>query len=471
MLKKLFSHTAIYGVAPQISKIAAFFSLPLITKYLTDIDFGVYGLLMAYTTALSVLSSLGLRIVIINGFYHYPAQYKWLWRQLYGFLNLWNIFYALILGILIYYVVPTEAIEHRWILVFLTVLPLVFFGQTAVLGLTYYQLNQKPLQVAWRSALFGVLTVLLNILFIVYFKMGYMGWFWSLCISGLLNNFSYWYPLNFKLDLKPIYNFKWRLIKKSLKVSFPVIPHHYSSYLVDSSDRIVMDWFKVSTGDIGKYNLAYNFGNVFNSLGTACGMAITPLVNKMYKKSDDQGAKRLIFLLQLSFFAITFFSCIWLKEIFNLMISNEALAKMYPLGIIIIMAYNYRPMYLGAVSKLFYVEKTNMLWKLTLTAGLINLILNIIFIPIYGIEAAAITTFICLIYMGYAGYFSTSFKSVNNVQYYPLIWAVSTILLTVLASLIVDLNIEYKLLITFTLIPLAVFLVLKLKLLDNEKEI
>ncbi|QCK15920.1 hypothetical protein [Mangrovivirga cuniculi] len=68
MLKKLFSHTAIYGLAPQVTKVASFFSLPLITKELTDIDYGVAGILTAYTAALSVFSMIGLRVVLVNSF-------------------------------------------------------------------------------------------------------------------------------------------------------------------------------------------------------------------------------------------------------------------------------------------------------------------------------------------------------------------------------------------------------------------
>lgn len=444
MLKKLFSHTIIYGLAPQISKLAGFLVLPLITAYLTDVDYGVYGVMTAYTAALSVFAVLGLRMVLINSFYHYPGQHIWLWRQIYGFLNLYNILYALILGTIIFFAVPKEAFGHRWTIVLLTATPFVIFGQTATIGMTYYQLRQMPMQIAWRSSLFGLLTIFLNVFFIVNLKMGYMGWFWSTAISTILSNASYWYPLNRKLKISPIYNFKWRLIKRSLKVSLPIIPHHYSSYLVDSSDRLVMDWNKIDTGNIGKYNMAYSFANVFNSLGSAVSMAINPLMNELFKKNDDYGVKKMIYSLQLVFFAITFLSSIWLKEIFMLMIKNETLKNTYPLAIILIMSYNYRPMYLGSANKLVYTEKTNTLWKLTLVAGLINLGLNLIFIPIYGYKAAVFTTFFSLMYMGYAGFFYRQFKEINKINYSPVFWLSATCLLTCAAYYMVELKWIFK---------------------------
>lgn len=464
MIKKLFSHTAIYGLAPQIPKVASFLALPIITRELTDVDYGVYGMIMAYTTAFSVLSILGLRLVLINSFYHSPNQHKWLWRQIYGFLNIWNVVFGIIMGAVLYFIIPDEAIADRWPIVLLNIGPIVFFGQTATIGLTYYQLKQKPLQIAIRTSLLGFLTVGLNIYFIYFLKMGYMGWFWSLFIAGILNNISYWYPLNIKLKLTPIYNFKWRLIKKSLKVSLPMIPHHYSNYLLDSSDKVVMDLQHVSMSNIGKYNVAYSIGNLFSSLSNAVGNALSPLMNERYKAKDDTGARILVFLLQIGFLYLTFISSIWMKEIFNLMIKNETLSEVYPLAIIIAMAYNYRPIYLGVVSKLFYLEKTTFLWKLTFTAGLINIILNFICIPVFGYEAAAYTTFISLMYMGFSGFYYKSFKKVNTINYYPLLWLFTIVALTTISYVVVEFSMINKILISLLysiLTILSMFVLIK----------
>ncbi len=468
MLKKLFSHTAIYGLAPQITKIASFFSLPLITAELTELDYGVAGVLAAYTAAISVLATLGLRMVLVNSFFKSPGQYKWVWRQIYGFLTLWTFLYAIILSILIYFVVPQEAIENRWTILLLNVGPLIFFGQTSVICTTYYQLKQKPLQIAIRSIIFGFLSIGLNVLFIVEYKMGYMGWFWSSFIVGLLSNASYYYPLNFKLKLKPIFNFKRRLIKNSLKVSLPMVPHYYSGYLLNSSDKMVMDVMQVGTGNIGKYNVAYTVGSVMNSLGTASGLAIGPILIKFYKDRKEELAKNLVFILQISFFLITFGLCIWMKELFSFLIRNEELAQMYYLGIIIVMAYNYRPMYLGFSTKTMYNEKTNIMWKVTLGAGLINVLLNLMLIPFFGFEVAAVTTFVAYMFMGYAGYYFKVFKEINSAKYYPVFWVLLTIALTVLAYYAVELSLWVKIGISLAVSGFAFFFIYRLNKLINE---
>jgi O-antigen/teichoic acid export membrane protein len=468
MLKKLFSHTAIYGLAPQITKLASFFALPIITKDLTDIDYGVSGVLAAYTTALAVLATLGLRVVLVNSFFKSPSQYKWAWRQIYGFLNLWNFIYAFILGLLIYLVIPEVAEENKWTILFLNIGPLIFFGQTKTICSTYYQLKQKPLQIAVRSIIFGFLSVGLNILFISYYKMGYMGWFWSTFIVGMLTNLSYFYPLNFILNLKPIFNFKRRLIKNSLQVSLPMVPHYYSNYLLNSSDKMIMDVMRVGTGDIGKYNVAYTVGSVMNSLGTASGLAIGPLLNKYYKENKEKPAKELVFILQLTFFLITFLVCLWMKEAFTFLIRNEALAKMYYLGIIIVMAYNYRPMYLGFSTKIMYNEFTNIMWKVTFGAGLINVILNLLLIPIFGFEVAAFTTFFGYLFMGYSGYYFKAFKGINKVNYYPGFWIIITVFLTIIVYYAVELPLFAKGAISGLVSIFASFLIFKINKKQNE---
>lgn len=457
MIKKLFSHTAIYGLAPQISKIAQFFVLPIITKDLTDIDFGVAGILTAYTSAMSVLAILGLRIVLVNSFFKSPSQFKWAWRQVYGFLILWNLIYASLFATLIFFIVPSEAAENRLLIMFLNVTPLVIFGPVSNIGSTFYQLKQKPFQIGIRTAIFGILGVILNLYFITHLKLGYMGWFWSSFITVILSNLSYWYPVNIILGLKPIFNFKWRLIKNSLKVSLPIVPHYYSGYLLNSSDKMVMDLVDIQTNEIGKYSAAYTVGNMVQQLGVAAGLAVGPILTQEFKKKNDLSARNYVFLLQGFFLIFTFVLSIWLKEIFHFLIKNENLSQMYSLGIIIVMSYNYRPMYFGSNAKLMFVEKTNVIWKVTFGAGLINVVLNLILLPIYGFETAAYTTFISLMFMGYIGYYLKVFKQINEINYYPLRWLTLTCLLSGIAYYAVELNLKYKFFIT--LIFFVVFVI------------
>src|SRR5690606_8459514 len=109
-----FSHTAIYGLAPQIPRVAQIFVLPIITPFLTAVDYGIAGIIAAVVGAVSVFSSLGLNIVLANSYTRSPNHFIWLWRQIYGFLIMWSFVYAIIVATIIYVFIPQEAKENTW---------------------------------------------------------------------------------------------------------------------------------------------------------------------------------------------------------------------------------------------------------------------------------------------------------------------------------------------------------------------
>lgn len=452
MLKKLFSHTLIYGLAPQIVKVAQVLVLPLITPFLSPKDYGVFGLITAVVGAVSVLSTLGLNIVLANSFTKSPNHYKWLWRQVYGFLIFWNYIYAILVAGIIFFFVPQEAKEHTISILLLNVIPLILFAPSTSIGNLYYQLKQKPLQIAARSVLIGCLTVALNVYFIRYLRMGYMGWFWANAIAQLIYQFSYFIPLNYNIGLKPIYNFKWKTLKSQLRVCIPTIPHYYSNYLLTSFDKVIMKLLGVHVDDIGKYNAAQVPGNLFASATYAANQALSPLLLQAYKANDRNSERKLNYFLTISFLMITSVVCLFLKELLPLIIKSKGLEHIYPIAIIVIMAYNYRPMYVAANNRLFYVEKTRALLKVTTIAALVSIILNFVFIYLYGSVAAAVTLFISFMYMGYSGFFIKEFKESNGTNHYPLFWMGTTVALTIFVYLAVEFNWVLKICIAITIL-------------------
>ena len=446
MLKKIFTHSFIYGMAPHVPKIASIFIYPLLTAHLTEIDYGIAGVIATYMAALVVFQSLGLRLLLVNSFYHNSNHYLWRWKYIYGLLRVWQIVFAVILIPVLYLVIPNEAIDNRWMIIGLSIAPLVVYGPVTMLMSTYYQLKQKPTSIGLRSVVFGFLTVGINYYTIVTLELGYMGWFITNFTIAILTSFSYWVPFKFKLKIKPIYIFKPKIIKKYLKISLPVVPHYYSGYLLNSSDRLVMDSLNVTTSGIGKYSFAYTFGNYFDMLTQAITVAIAPMLNEEIKAKREERFRIIVFSVQFFIFSTTFTVSVWCKEIFEFLIRNDSLKELYPLTIIIIMSYNYRAAYNGVMSRLFYHEKTTSLWKISLIAGALNIGLNLCFVPYFGYEAAAYTTFIALLYMGYSGYFLPIYKEIKtDVKYYPLLWMFVQIGITIVAVLIMDSNYLIKL--------------------------
>lgn len=448
MLRKLFSHAAIYGLSAQAPRLAGVLAMPIITRYLTTTDYGVAGVVTAYANALAIVQSLGLGVVLVNSFARYPTRYKWVWRQLQGFALLWSVGYGLLLGAVLYLIMPAEAAENTWEIIGLHVVPAMLFNSVGFFGALYYQMQQRPFPVAFISFAVGALTVGFNIYTIAYLRLGYMGWFYANFLGALLSFLLYGYMLFMREQMWPILRFKLARIRQSLRVSLPVVPHQFSFFLLDTSDRLVMDVLRVPVSRIGLYNIASNFGLYFSTASNAVVQAANPLYMRLYAASADGKAalqaRRLTFSLQALFLVGTSLLGLWMKEIFVLLIKNEALRTAYPLAIIILMGYNYKPMYLAVINQLVYRDRTKVLWKVSTVAGVGNVVLNFVLVPLYGIQAAAFTTFAALMYMGYAGYLLKEYRQIRQVNYYPWLWLPTNVLALLCVYFLADIGLVGK---------------------------
>ena len=448
MIKKVLTNSAIYGLAPHVPRIVSVLLLPIMTAHLTDVDYGIAGTIAAYTMALSALSTLGVSAYLQVNFFKAKCQYKILWREVYGFLQYWMVFFSVIQSVVLYFAIPDEALDNRWMIILLTNFNGVIFGPSGVLGALYYQLCQRPIPIAIRSVATGLLSVVINYILIVIYEYGYMGWYVGSFAATFLMNFIYWYDLNFKLGFRPIYFPKKRTIKRTLQVSLPVVPHYYSAYLITTSNRVVMDYTNYKIGEIGQFNLAQQFVTMMDSFVYAVERAIGPLCMEGIRYNKEEEVKKEIFLFALLTYSGTFLFAIWSKEIFELLIKNEVLATSYPIAALLSLALCYRPAYIAASNVFFYYENTKSLLGITFTAGLIALGLNILVIPLGGLWGAAIITYVAFLYQGYSGFFYRFFKESSKVSYPYVKLFIAQLLVTVVALLCLDLFVLFKVLIS-----------------------
>jgi O-antigen/teichoic acid export membrane protein len=431
--------------------VSSILALPFITPFLTEVDYGVWGLIQAYIGLTQAFAFLGLYVTLSNSFYNYPNRYHWIWRQLYGFLSLWMPMFGVLNGIFIYLIIPTEAQSNALNLAILSTLPLIVFGPVARIGEIRYQLQQNAKPIAIRASIIGILGVCLNVYTIRYLKLGYMGWAWSNFVVTIIMNATYWFPLVYKGGLSPIFNFKWSTIKRALHVGVPTIPHKYASYLLNSSDRLVLDRLNVATSSIGGYNLANSFGGYFNQLAVGLEKALSPVLLQGYSKGQDSNKsvyRSFVILLSLAFLYGT-----WAKEVFWLLIQNDALRKYYPLSIVLVISYTYRPFYSAFITKVMYSEQTKFLWLFTLSIGLLNIGLNFIFVPIFGYVAVAYVTLGCYILLGFGGFFIKGLRTNKLIPTIVILKAIISMIMSLfLALLIVELDIFFKLAISTTLL-------------------
>lgn len=436
--KTLVKNSILFTIAPFLPKVINVFLMPIMTLYLTDVDFGISGTISSYTQAISAFATLGLGVVLMNSFYKNPLEYKTLWRQIYGFLKLWMIIYALIQATLLYFIIPQEAIENRWWIILLTNFSTVFFGPTSTIGSNYYLYKKEAFPVVWRSIMASVITIIVDFVLIVYLRWGYMGWYVGTFAGQFFSNASYWYVVNYKLDLKPNYRFKWSEMKQALAVGLPTIPHFYTTYLLDGSGRMVLDRYHIAQGEIGRVSITQQIGGIFSMGMMGMNRALSPYFMQAIKDNREDIVKKLGIVYTMLCFCAAFLVSVWSKEIVDVLISNDSLKTAYPLLIAYVMALCYRPMYVIASNYYFYHERTKQLLFITFVSGILALLLYILLTPLIGIWGFLVGHYVACLYYGYSGYLYSCYKEHVKMEFPYVIIFFIQIALTGVAYLLVD---------------------------------
>lgn len=462
MLRKLFKETTLYSLGPQVPKIAGFFILPIITRDLTAFDYGIAALVSAYIGVLVAFKSLGLSELFTTYYYKHPVYYKLIWRHLLGFLVSYAFVFSFVQAILLFVILPLDSVTKVQIIA-LNVVPFIFFENINVFGSRFLQLQHKALGVASISAISGLVTVGCNLYTISYLKLGYMGWFISTFI-GTMVQFVFFSSILYKNQITPIPIFRYKYLKRYLHVSLPFVPNKYGHYLLNSSDRIVMDLMQVSTFNIGRYNFGYNLGNYVQIIVTSLGIAISPFYLKLISSGDKKDlltAKEVTNFIQIIFVILSFTGALWLREVFDILVSNDELSRTYNIAIIIVMMQNYAPIRFFFTNFIVYHEKTRFLWKITLIGGIINVVLNVLLIPKFGMFVAAITTFVAMFYISIAGFYHPEYRKIKQIELRPMFWFFLVSIMTVLVYVIRDIDVPIKLAISLLLLGLVVTLLYK----------
>lgn len=474
MIKKIFGHSSLYTIANHLPLFANIIILPIITPYLTKYDYGIYGLTFAYLGGLSAFSMLGIQVLLQNSFFKKNEFYKELWAKYYGILIIWRLIYSATALLLFYFLFMEKIGDDLFLYLILVFVPVLFFDLTKTIGTRYCQYEGKHQYVYITSFIATVFTVFTSFICIYYFRLGYLGFLIASVVSGFIQFLFYFFLIHFKLMIIPNFSFSKKFVFDTLRVSLPIIPHSFSGYLLNTSDRLVLDINNISLNNIGRYNLAYNFSNYFGSFNNSMNSVLSPLYFKLFALKDQAKSKKLVNSLTILWFMFLWILCslisIWCKEILTFLYRNPDFNDIYQYVPFLLVGMIYRPFYVACVDKNIFLEKTKSILFISVGGGGINLILNLILIPIYGLEAALYTTFLSYLYMGFAGFYIQSLKKNVDFNYSPILFIIIICLTLFLGLLITDANLKIKISLTIFII-FALIIIYKYKLSSFMKDL
>lgn len=183
--------------------------------------------------------------------------------------------------------------------------------------------------------------------------------------------------------------------KYSVIFNLPLIPHYLSQQVLTQSDRIMINKI-CGASDAGIYGVSYQLSMAIFLITLAIHNSFTPwtfecLRDKKYKELGSAAIK-----IEVLIGIICFGFSLFAPEFINILGGeqyNSAIWIVPPVAMSVLFQTLYT--YFGNVE--FYYEKTKFVMIASIFCAIANIMLNAVFIPLFGFIAAGYTTLVCYV--------------------------------------------------------------------------
>ena len=182
-------------------------------------------------------------------------------------------------------------------------------------------------------------------------------------------------------------------IKFAFWFNLPLIPHYLSSYILNSSDRLMINGM-VGPSQAGYYSLAYSVSALVTVVWTAINSSLVPYVLEKYEHKQYKEVSDVVLPILTFFAAICLAIILVAPEIVGVLGTREYKESMYVIPPVIGGVF-FQSLYYVFTNVLYYLKKPRIVMYASLSSAALNLLLNYIFIKKFGYIAAGYTTLAC----------------------------------------------------------------------------
>lgn len=242
----------------------------------------------------------------------------------------------------------------------------------------------------------SITTILFNLLFILVFH-----WeFEALIVSGVIAN-----TLAALFVYAKIHIFRYLkfdkinkvLIRKMLIYSAPLVPNTISWGIINVSDRLVIINTLGASAN-GLYSIAYKFPNLIYTFYSFFVIAWKETSAKMVKDNDFSEMEKITKTITGLLFSVTALLISGIRFIYPIFIDKVYWKGLEVIPILAISVfYSSLAGYIGGIFTAY--KDTKILGSTSFISAIINLIIDVCFIKIIGIRAAAISTLIASLFL------------------------------------------------------------------------
>tara|TARA_B100002019_G_C21274411_1_gene604429 strand:+ start:3483 stop:4910 length:1428 start_codon:yes stop_codon:yes gene_type:complete len=388
----MYRNSAIYIIVSLISVFSNFALLPFFTKYLNLQDYGVVALFIMYGGLSSSLFSFGMGQALNKFYFKYNfTDFKLIYSSVYFLLVF--IFIALCLLIFIFdnkiSIVFFTDINEKYILTISIVNGCILFLSTINKELIVNQ--KKPIIYSYLVLMQIVTNITTSVVLVYFFNLTYMGLIFGIFLSNILT-LTVSILLNFKYFTFQIS--KKRLIE-TLNFSYPETPNIMIGLLFKSFDKIMLSNLKGSQS-VGAYDIGQRFSSLIKILQDSIVYAWNPYFMEMAETKSSVALDKLkkffqeinilfgILSVSLSFFAY---------ELLLILTTPEFHSIKYLIPFLVIISYVQILSFIYT-NQILFAGKLIYNLPISILSLSLNIILNIIMIPLYGVVGAVVATMI-----------------------------------------------------------------------------
>ncbi len=413
-VKKLFQHSAVYGMGHILNRLITFLLIPLYTNTFAKDELGVYTLVFSYIAILTIIYSYGLDTAFFR-FYILEDSPRGR-RRIFSTAFITIIITSTLFSLGIYFFrSPVAAHLFSADIHQLSVnLPLMvalsagilFFDSLTLMPFLILRAEEKPMPFIFFKFLNVVINFICNIVLIIWLNKGVEGIFIANIISSAATLL-----LMLPIAVRRLkFAFHWPTFKMLFAFGIPYLPSTLSVNLMDTIDKIVLEHLD-SVSVVGLYGPNAKLGMFMALFITAFRFAWHPFFLSTSKQENAKAifTKVFTYLLLACSFVFLFFS-LFIDDIVRLRIGHfSLLGQEFWEGTVVVpiifLAYIFYAAYLNFIIGIYLEKKTKYLPFITGAGILGNVIGLYALIPAFGYVGAAWARVFAYIIMATALYF------------------------------------------------------------------
>lgn len=387
-MKILIRNSFIHIFATFIPSLSAFLLMPFYLSYITLEEFGYFSVLLMINTFLTIFATMQLHSSIVKFFLVYKddefKQKQYLTSLLVASVVISMIFLSFIYCFLdeIKVLFELEKLTNELVLLGLLI---AFVNGFKVFYESINRILQHVKDVLVSNILATIVLVGCSYSFLKYYNMNLYGIVLATFISSIVALF-YYMLINKKhfvlsVDLK--------LIKEPIKFAVGLIPHTLSKNIYVLADRFILIKF-VSMSDVGIYAIIDKVANMLKLMTSNFGKAFTPFFMTNNSNAVSMNLSQMIVITNYIFLGFLLGLTLFSKLILDFI--QDGLEIYAYLTVVLSTAFIFKNLEMYLTNFLLDNKQTKYISIISFSAAILNIVLNLIFIPIYGIVAATITT-------------------------------------------------------------------------------